>query len=263
MLPSLSPTRLTPAAGGLPVADSLWRASEIGQGPAAVCSTGWPALDAELPGGGWPQHAVTEVLTTQPALLEWRLLSPALRTALAAGGELTVIGPPQQPHLAGLQHEGIDDSRLIWIRADQPAERLWVTEQLIKANAGGAVISWLPKARQEQIRRLQVCAHGSSAMVFLCRPEAARHEASAAPLRIHATVGLDWELEVSILKRRGPAHDGVLRLPSIPGGLRAVVTPRIRKPSRLVRARGAANQTIHEAVSDALGRVAATERASA
>ena len=50
-------------------------------------------------------------------------------------------------------------------------------------------------------------------------------EASAAPLRVHATFALDWELRVRILKRRGPAFDGTLRLPSVPGGLASVLTP--------------------------------------
>ena len=53
----------------------------------------------------------------------------------------------------------------------------------------------LPQARQEQIRRLQVCALACKAPVFLCRPEAARHDSSAAPLRLHTTFRLDWELE--------------------------------------------------------------------
>jgi protein ImuA len=71
-------------------------------------------------------------------------------------------------------------------------------------------------------------------LVFLCRPEAARHEASAAPLRVHASVGLDWELRVNLFKRRGPVHDGALVLPSVPGGLSSVLTPRLRKPSCLI-----------------------------
>lgn len=70
--------------------------------------------------------------------------------------------------------------------------------------------------------------------MFLLRPESARDESSAAPLRLHARIGVDWELLVTIFKRRGPVHDGVLHLPSIPGGLQAIVTPRIRRPSQLL-----------------------------
>jgi hypothetical protein len=50
---------------------------------------------------------------------------------------------------------------------------------------------------------------------------------------------MDWELLVHVFKRRGPAHEGLLRLPSVPGGLAAVLTPRLQQPSRLIAAREA------------------------
>ena len=121
--------------------------------------------------------------------------------------------------------------------ADAPAERLWVTEQLIRSNAAGAIVSWLPQARQEQIRRLQISAQGCDGLMFLFRPESAQHEASAAPLRLHATYGLDWELRVQVFKRRGPVHDGFVVLPSVPGGLSSVLTPRLTRPSLLLAPR--------------------------
>ena len=83
----------------------------------------------------------------------------------------------------GLLHMGMDERQFIWIEADAPAERLWTTEQLIRSNAAGAVIAWLPKVRSDQLRRLQVCALACEGPVFLCRPDAARHEA-AQPKRI-------------------------------------------------------------------------------
>lgn len=61
------------------------------------------------------------------------------------------------------------------------AERLWKTEQLVNSNACGALLSWLPQARPEQLRRLQVCAQACDDPVFLMRPEAARFEASPSP----------------------------------------------------------------------------------
>ena len=137
---------------------AVWRAAELGTPVTDVVRTGWASLDAELPGGGWPCRSVTEVLQPQPLVCEWRLLGPALRTLVAAGQTIAVVGPPKRPHLLGLRHAGLDDHQFVWIRTDTPAERLWVTEQLIKSNACGALLSWLPQARPEQLRRLQVCA---------------------------------------------------------------------------------------------------------
>lgn len=213
------------------VVDALWRANELSDPVVSTITSGYPTLDIELPGGGWPCRSITEVLQPQQGVLELRLLAPSLR--LIGDKDIILVGPPRELHAAGFVQAGIDERRLVWIRTDTPARRLWCTEQLIKSGSFGALISWLPQARPEQIRRLQVCAQ-SAAPVFLCRPTTAQHEASAAPLRVAATLGADWELNLHILKRRGPVHDGVLHLSAIPGTLSSVLTPRMSRPSRLL-----------------------------
>ncbi|SFQ59511.1 protein ImuA [Variovorax sp. OK605] len=233
------------------VESAIWRGDALGSPVTTTLGTGFEALDAELPGNGWPCQSLTEVLQVQPSVLEWRLLAPAMRELVAQGKQIVVVGPPKAPHLPGLRHLGLDERQLVWINADKPVERLWATEQLIKANAAGMLVSWLPQARQEQIRRLQVCAQSCDGPVILCRPAAAAHEASAAPLRLQARLGVDWELHVHLLKRKGPPHEGELRLPSIPGGLEAVLTPRLRYPSRLIAARK--SQDLSRELSHAVG----------
>lgn len=221
------------------IEQAVWRGCDLGLQTGRVLSSGFAALDAELPGGGWPCGALTEVLSAQPAVLEWRLVGPALAAAVGSGRPVVVIGPPRTPHLPGLRHLGLDASQLVWIQAEAPAQRLWCAEQLIQSGACGALLAWLPQARPDQIRRLQVAALGLEAPVFLFRPAAAQHESSAAPLRLLCGFELDWTLRVRLLKRRGPVHDGVLALDSIPGGLASVLTPRTRQPSRWAPARDA------------------------
>lgn len=251
--PSRRPLELPPG-----LSHSVWRADQLGSAVVTTVSSGFARLDAELPGGGWPCHALTEVLQPQPTVAEWRLLAPALRRIVAQGRDIVVVGPPKTPHLAGLRLVGLDERRLVWIQAETPSERLWVTEQLVKAGAAGALIAWLPQVRQEQIRRLQVCAQACDGPVFLCRPIAAAHEPSAAPLRLQLRIGLDWQLHLQILKRKGPVHEGVLSLPSIPGGLEAILTPRIERPSALVAARTSASPALLPGLTHAL--VGATTR---
>lgn len=230
-----APLLLSPQPA-LPTGATLWRGSELGPCHSRTRPTGFAALDAELPGQGWPCGALTEVLQAQSAVLEWRLTAPALRTPQHDGGRLALIGPPRTPHAPGLHHSGLAPERLVWVQADSPQERLWATEQCLRSQAFDAVLAWLPQARPEQIRRLQVGSGGFEGLVFLFRPEAARHEASAAPLRLLAQAGLDWTLEVQLLKRRGPAHEAPLQLASVPGTLARVLTPRMRQPSRLLPA---------------------------
>ena len=245
-----APTKRRLAPGELPasVAAAIWRGNELGSTVQATVPSGWRELDTELPGGGWPCHAITEVLQPQPGVCEWRLLAPALKSIVAAGKSIVVVGPAQRPHLPGLRFLGLDEKQLVWVQADAPAQRLWTTEQLVKSNACGALISWLPQARQEQIRRLQICAQSCEGPVFLCRPAAAEHEPSAAPLRVQLTYGIDWELRLHILKRKGAIHEGVIALRSMPGGLESIITPRLMKPSSIF-----AQRIEPEAVPDVLG----------
>ena len=140
---------------------------------------------------------------------------------------VTITGVAKQVRVAGMAARA-----LVSVRADTAAERLWAAEQLIKAQACGALVAWLPQARAEQIRRLQVLAAGFDAPVFVCRPTRALRESSAAPLRVQAAVGLDWALQVRIAKRKGPPLDDALHLASVPGALAAVLPPRLGQPSR-------------------------------
>jgi len=219
------------------IAAAVWRGNALGSSAVETLSSGWSALDAELPGQGWPCRSLTEILQPQPGVCEWRLLTPSLRSVVDAGKSVVIVGPAQQPHLPGLRHMGLNEKLFVWVQVDTPAQRLWTTEQLIKSNACGALISWLPQARPEQIRRLQICVQGCDGPVFLCRPAAAANEASAAPLRVQLRFGLDWELRVHVLKRKGPAHEGDVVLRSVPGGLQSIITPRLRQPSAILATR--------------------------
>ena len=192
-----------------------------------------------------------------------RLLAPSIRKVVASGLQVVIVGPPKHPHLPGLRFAGLDERHLVWIQAETPSERLWVTEQLVKANAAGLLVSWLPQARQEQIRRLQVCAGACDGPVFLCRPAAAEFEPSAAPLRVQVRLGVDWEPQVHLLKRKGPTHESDILLPSIPGGLDSILTPRLTKPSLLLATRQLRDTEVPRVVGSPAPRQASVRRVAA
>jgi len=226
----------------------LWRGSSLGAAADPTLPSGFAALDAELPGGGWPLKAAVELLTPDAGVLEWRLLAPALQhwwagqappspapgrrqrqQAMPALRSLLLVNPPHMPHLPGLQALGLPPSALVWVSATTAAQALWAAEQAIKSRV--AVLAWLPEARPEQIRRLQVSALSSDAPVFLMRPEkTARHQSSAAPLRLVVQPGDGWDLAVHLLKRRGPAHEGWLALPATPQAVEPLLTTGKRHP---------------------------------
>lgn len=253
-LPAAAPTACTLTAPtqnadapALPLppglADTVWRGNQLGGGRQAFVPTGFPALDAELTDGGWPCGCLIEVLQSQPSLLEWRLIGPSLGPLVSGGRTVVVIGHPKQPHLVGLRHLGIEEGNLMWVKVDLPSQRLWATEQAIRSNAAAAILTWLPQARPEQLRRLQVLAQGCEGPVFIIRSVEARHDPSPAPLRVQASVLFDWQIKVEVFKRRGLALETPVLLDSIPGGLHHVLTQRMRRPS-LIRATNEARRAL-------------------
>ncbi len=209
------------------VAAAVWRGNQIVHTRLASAPTGWDALDAELPGQGWPRQSLVEILQAQPGQLEWRLTAAALQQQSAQRQPIIVLGAPQPPHASGLAQQGINPEQLVWIQASSPQERLWALEQIIRANCAGALLAWLPQAQPEQIRRLQISAQQFQGLAFVFRPDSCLRQASAAPLRISARCGALWSLQVHIAKRRGPQHTGLLDLPAVPASLQAVLTPRM------------------------------------
>ncbi len=213
------------SAGLLGLHPQLWCGNELGQAGARCLPSGFPQLDAELPGGGWPTRAVTELLLAQ-AGVEWRLLAPALAPACAGGRRLLLIGPPHAPHPRGLAAWGLRPEQLLWLDATEAPQRLWALEQALKADADelAALLAWLPGLRAPQLRRLQTLAARSRAPVFVLHP-GRPDQATAAPLRLQIAPGRRWDLlELRLLKRRGaPPAEPLLQLQAAAPTLRAVL----------------------------------------
>ena len=196
---------------------AVWRADELARNVGATRPTGHAALDAVLPGGGWPVGALVEVLQPQAGQGEWRLLLPALGASSA--GALVLVNPPHQPFVPALAAQGLDASRLLVLQgptlARDAAARVWACEQALRCAGVSAVLAWLPQVRPEQMRRLQMAAQNFQQALFVMRPLAAQQEASPAVLRLllESGEGVDADaLTVRLLKRRGPPCNRTLHL---------------------------------------------------
>jgi protein ImuA len=198
--------------------EGVWRADELARPQQRHVPSGHEALDAELPGQGWPLGQLTEILQAQAGQHEWRLLLPALRQAVGQGqgqGPLVLVGAPQLPHLPALASAGIPTRQVLRVDADTAAERLWAAEQVLRCRKLGALLVWLPQARPESLRRLQLASTATQALVFAFRPVAVRHESSPAPLRLVLQAMPEAskpDLGVAFIKRRGPPIDHLITL---------------------------------------------------
>jgi protein ImuA len=226
---------------GLPEAlrGDLWRSHRLSwQSRGTITTTGFPTLDAELPGSGWPHRALTELLVPHPGLGELRLLVPALSRIAGSGDAAESLGrcvmlfdPPAALCGWALAQLGVHAQQLLVVYGREgargaahlrhvlpSANLLWALEQALKSGHVGAALAWLPqRLKADALRRLQLAAQAHDGPVFLFREVEARSKPSAAPLRLMLKgAGID-RLSVRVLKRRGPPLERqlVLALPPV------------------------------------------------
>lgn len=232
----LSSTAALPVTQGRAVCDvpGVWRGSDwSSDGPEQRTRTsGHALLDAQLPGGGWPVGAMAEVLQPTQGMREWPLVLPGLAQAVADGapGRVVLIAPPHEPFAPALQAAGLPAQRLCRVLAgpQQGAEAAWAGEQALRCRDVLAVLAWLPQARPETLRRLQLAAAQHGRWLWVFRPDTAREQSSPAPLRLWVQ-GVGGQLHVRFIKRRGaPLLDPVV-LPLRNAGLSAALDAQARR----------------------------------
>lgn len=184
---------------------ALWRGRSAAQLP--TWPTGFPALDASLPGGGWPRAGLVEILTPRLGIGELHLLLPALArlTGLVPARWIAWIAPPLDLFAPGLAARGVALDRQLIVRTAMP---LWAMEQALDSGACEAALAWAHEARPRSLRRLQLATERGRTLGFVFRDAAAARQASPAVLRL-SVAPCEAGVEVSLLKSRGGAREPV------------------------------------------------------
>lgn len=223
---------------------ALWRGHQLGRSAGHGVPTGFQELDGQLPGGGWPRRALSELLLPHHGIGEIRLMAPALAAVQQAGRLVMLFDPPAVLSGWALAEMGLVVEQLLLIQSashvpmdpahlTHPAHpassrppprpvgapaRLWALEQALKSGHVGAVLAWLPpRLSPDRVRRLQLAAQAHDGPAFVLREAAAQGQPSASPLRLGLrAAGVD-QLAINVLKRRGPPllQPVHLRLPSM------------------------------------------------
>src|SRR5258706_4679054 len=141
----------------------VWKLKDASATPSRpVWSTGRSALDARLPGGGWPTASLIEVLLETTGLGEVQLFLPAfVKCQQRIDGEvpwLVWIAPPHEPYAPALAEHGIELSRLLVVRPASATEALWAAEQALSSGVCAAVVLWLQGTADRWLRRLKTAA---------------------------------------------------------------------------------------------------------
>ena len=202
--------------------DGVWRGSDWHAGHVdQTWPSGHTALDAQLPGGGWPGNALVQIQQAAHSHAEWALLLPALaRQAQQQGGKLVLVAPPYLPFTPALQAAGIAPQRLCCVPQlpGRSAQDLaWACEQALHCRDVLAVLAWLPELPVAALRRLQLAAASHGRPLWLWQGAQAgqmgQHSTPAAlRLRLERAPQDATSLQIQILKRRGPALDNPVQL---------------------------------------------------
>lgn len=203
----------------------VWRGRELAQAQERTLSTGHALLDAQLSGRGWPLSNLIEILQPEAQQHVWQLVGPGLSTCMTeSSGPAVLVNAPFQPFGPSLRAQGIVPEQLLCVQADKVSTTLWSAEQALRCADVSAVLAWLPQARSEDLRRLQLCAQAGEKLLFVFRPVRCRGQSSPARLRL--LVQGSQSMEVSILKRRGPPLLQALELQARPRRLEALLKAR-------------------------------------
>ncbi|RON80349.1 CDP-6-deoxy-delta-3,4-glucoseen reductase [Pseudomonas chlororaphis] len=190
--------------GAVVALETLFNAGRVWKGrptaPAASPQpTGHAMLDAALPGGGWPEAALTEVLIAAQGVGELQLLWPTLARLSAAGERIVLVAPPHVPYPQAWQNAGVDLRQLAVIQAGE-RDALWAAEQCLRSGSCGAVLCWPQQADDRALRRLQVAAETGQTLAFAYRPLKEAINPSPAALRIAVEAR---PAQLRVLKCRG------------------------------------------------------------
>jgi cell division inhibitor SulA len=187
----------------------LWRAGQLGTTPEAL-TTGFPQLDAHLPGNGWPRAGLGEFLLSTTGVGELRLLAPLLKHVSRSEARWVAwVNPPFVPYAPALSALGIDISKVLLIHPKDHKDALWALERASRSGTCSVALGWLDekKLKVKDTQRLQFAARQGRTFTCLFRPEQAAAHNSMAELRLqmHAPSceQQPGELNVSINKRRG------------------------------------------------------------
>ncbi len=188
----------------------VWRGDGRARIEHAVAS-GFAELDLELPGGGWPQGSLTELLVDHEGIGELRLLLPALGRLARSGAWIALVAPPHLPFAPAFAGAGIDPERVAVVVAGVEKDRWWAAEQVVRADSAAALLFWPQSISDARLRRLAVAAQDTSMLAFLFTDSARAASPSPAPLRIRLSPE-EGALRLDVFKRRGGVTPRPLRL---------------------------------------------------
>ena len=173
---------------------------------ARTCPTGWPAVDAVLPGGGLMQGAVHEIHSPDPADgAAMGFIGRLLTRFQAAMPAQHIVWASCRPDLfgPGLKAAGLDPARLLFVHAQASSALTFSLEESCKYKSVGSIVADIGDIDFSVSRRLQIAAAETGKTLLLLQPARLMDQPSAAVTRWHATSESGGVWSLALFRCRG------------------------------------------------------------
>lgn len=185
----------------------LWRGCNMASQGLHGRSTGFSQLDDILPGRGWPQKGLMEIITPHWGMGELQLLIPLMRSMVEQGKWILWISPPHLLYAPALIQAGIDTKQILLIDLDTSCkDALWSIEKALQTENCGLVLAWQNWFPHKVLRRLQLAAEAGDTLGVLFKHHVSKHSPSHTQLKIQEISSKNTrfnEARVAVLKARG------------------------------------------------------------
>ncbi|PCJ25747.1 MAG: hypothetical protein COA96_06895 [SAR86 cluster bacterium] len=185
---------------------NLWRGCDMaGQGFHGQ-STGFSQLDDILPGRGWPDKGLMEIITPHWGMGELQLLIPLMRSIVEQGKWILWISPPYLLYAPALVQAGINTEQILVVKLDTSCkDALWSMEKALQTENCGLVLAWQNWLPSKVLRRLQLAADTGGTLGVLFKHHVSEYSPSPTRLKIedYSGEGHFNESRITLLKARG------------------------------------------------------------
>lgn len=172
--------------------------------------TGIPGLDELMPGGGWPEAGLVEIIIPDDHADAVTLVLPLLARLGEQARWLGLVAPPCMPRSRILQDTSINPLRLQQINPHAGRSDMWTMEYMLQDGNYSVVLGW-PSCDTELVaRRLVNAALAGDSLGILFRYESFSRKASATGLRLKLEVNETGKLLYRLNSRGERNSDAVV-----------------------------------------------------
>lgn len=184
--------------------DQIRRLGGTGSAAWGVVSSGFPELDAVLPGGGLRRGTLVELLAAE---LGAGVMQVALRSAKSGMSDampLVIVDRDDSFHPPGLG-DMVDWRQVLLIRCRTNGEADWAADLALRTSGVGAVLLRFDDVDERRLRRLQLAAERSGALGLVVRHLPRQPEACFSDVRLQVTPSFTAEgrcVQLQVLRSR-------------------------------------------------------------